>query len=168
MKKAFFIIFSLIGIGFIGLIIKGKQVQEIRTEIEISASPTKVWNILTDIESWSKWSPIIKASSGAATVGSEVQIMMMGKDGQDGPKYKPRFIVLEQNKKFQWRAFMMFGFLFTNDKVFELEQTATGTRLIHKELFSGLLAPIFCSKMEEGVPPMLNLMNQALKEFAEK
>jgi len=63
---------------------------------------------------------------------------------------------------------MLAGFIFTNDKVFELEETNTGTRLTHKELFSGLLAPIFCGQMEKGVPPMLDSMNKALKEQAEK
>jgi len=63
---------------------------------------------------------------------------------------------------------MMVGFLFTNDKIFELEETATGTRLVHKELFSGMLSPLFCEQMEKGVPPMLNAMNKALKELVEK
>ena len=62
---------------------------------------------------------------------------------------------------------MMAGFIFTNDKVFELHETSTGTRVVHKELFSGLLAPIFCGQMEKGVPPMLEAMNQALKQLAE-
>jgi len=63
---------------------------------------------------------------------------------------------------------MLTGFIFTNYKVLELEETESGTRLIHKEMFKGLLAPIFCGQMEKGVPPMLNSMNQALKELAEK
>ena len=63
---------------------------------------------------------------------------------------------------------MMAEFLFTNDKVFELEETGSGTRLIHKELFSGLLVPLFGSMLKEGVPSMLQSMNEALKAKAEK
>jgi hypothetical protein len=37
----------------------------------------------------------------------------------------------------------MAKFLFTNDKVFELQETATGTKLIHKELFGGLMVKLF-------------------------
>ena len=62
----------------------------------------------------------------------------------------------------------MAEFVMTNDKVFELEATGSGTRLIHKELFSGMLVPLFWSKFETGVPPMLNSMNDALKRIAEK
>jgi len=57
---------------------------------------------------------------------------------------------------------------FTNEKIFEIEATKSGTRLTHKETVSGLLAPIFCDQMEKAVPPMLNSMNKALKELAEK
>ncbi len=55
----------------------------------------------------------------------------------------------------------------TNDKVFELEATNTGTRLIHKELFSGMFVPLFWSSVEKNVPSMLDAMNEALKLKAE-
>ena len=160
---------ALIFIGVIYLQIEGNKVQEITTEIEISAPPTKVWAILTNIDNWQEWSPIIKDSSGEATVGSEISITMMGKEkGKDGPKYNPIITELEEPNYFRWRAHMLAGFIFTNYKIFELEETSSGTRLTHTETFKGLLAPIFCGQMEKGVPPMLNSMNEALKDLAEK
>jgi len=143
--------------------------QEIKTEIEISAPPSKVWSIITGINNWQKWSPIINASHGEASVGSKLNITMVGKEeGKDGPKYSPIIMELDESNYFRWRAHMLAGFIFTNDKIFELEETDTGTRLTHKETFSGLLAPIFCGQMEKGVPPLLNSMNKALKDLAEK
>jgi len=166
------IILAIVGILVVGLgylAVKGNEVQEIRTEIEISAPPSKVWSLLTDIDQWQEWSPIINESMGNAEVGETLEITMIGKEeGKNGPKYSPVITQLEEPKYFRWRAKMMAGFIFTNDKIFELVETKNGTRLIHKELFSGLLAPIFCGQMEQGVPPMLNSMNQALKEMAEK
>ena len=141
---------------------------EIKTEIEIEASPKTVWEIISNIEEWEKWSPIIKKSSGKPIKGSEIEITMAGKDSDtDGPTYKPEIINLYPSKYFQWRAHMLAGFLFTNDKIFELEETSAGTMVIHKETFSGLLVPIFCKKMEKGVRPMLDSMNQSLKKLAE-
>ncbi len=142
--------------------------REIRTEIEINVPPTTVWSILTDFHTWKEWSPIINQASGVASLGSELNITMRGDDGKDGPKYMPIITNFEEPKFFRWRAKMMAEFLFTNDKVFELEETGSGTRLIHKELFSGMLVPLFWSKLETGVPPMLNSMNDALKRIAEK
>jgi len=169
MKKILISVIALLGIGVIYLAVAGSELQEIKTEIEISAPPSKVWPILTDINKWQEWSPIIKASRGEASVGSELTIAMIGKEeGEDGPIYNPIITELNEPEQLRWQAHMLTGFIFTNYKVFELEETSSGTRLIHKEMFKGLLAPIFCGKMEEGVPPMLNAMNRALKQIAEK
>ena len=138
------------------------------TEIEIDAPVEKVWDILMDFEHWSDWNPIIKAGSGKAALESELSITMNGKDGKNGPKYAPVITIFEAPKDFRWRAKMIAGFIFTNDKVFELEPTSTGTRLIHKEEFGGLMVGLFWSKLNDGVVPMLNSMNKALKEHAEK
>jgi hypothetical protein len=169
MKKILLIVMALVGAGIIYLAVAGSKLQEITTEIEISAPPSKVWSIISDINNWQEWSPIIKESQGTTSVGSELTITMIGKEkGKDGPKYNPIITELNEPNYLRWRAHMLTGFVFTNYKVFKLEETSSGTRLIHKELFKGLLAPIFCGQMEEGVPPMLNSMNQALKDLAEK
>ena len=168
MNQKLAIIFGLLAVGLAYLAIAGNEMQEIKTEIEISAPPEKVWEVLTNIDGWQNWSPIIKKSSGKVVLGSKLDITMEGKEeGKDGPQYNPKITQVEDNKLIRWRAHMMAGFIFTNDKVLELEATPNGTRLVHKELFSGLLAPIFCGQMEKGVPPMLNRMNQSLKDLLE-
>ena len=169
MKKILLILVALVGAGIVYLAVAGSELQEIQTEIEISAPPSKVWAILADINSWQEWSPIIKESQGTASVGSELTIAMIGKEkGENGPIYNPIITELDEPKHLRWRAHMLAEFIFTNYKVLELKETDSGTRLTHKEMFKGLLAPIFCGQMEEGVPPMLNSMNKALKELAEK
>jgi len=169
MKKIILAVAGLTVVALVYLAVEGRKVQEITTEIEISAPPSKVWSIIMNIDRWQEWSPIINDSSGVPTVGSTLSIAMVGKDKDtDGPKYNPIIKEIENLRYFRWRAHMLAGFVFTNDKILELEETESGTRFIHKETFSGLLAPIFCRQMEKGVPPMLNSMNKALKDLAEK
>jgi hypothetical protein len=141
--------------------------RELRTEIEIAAPITKVWSILTDFDNWKEWNPI-KHANGVASPGSKLTITMCGEEGKDGKKYMPLVINVEEPKSFRWRGVMMAGFLFTNDKVFELEEMGSGTRLIHREEFSGILVPLFWSKLKEYALPMLKSMNDALKITAEK
>ena len=93
---------------------------------------------------------------------------MRGNDGKDSAKYMPIVTNVEEPKFFRWRGKMMFEFLFTNDKVFELEEIGSGTRLIHREQFSGILVPMFWSKLSKHALPMLKSMNDALKITAEK
>lgn len=169
MKKTIIILGALVFIGIIYSAIEGRNMQEIKTEIEISAPPAKVWKIITDIDRWQEWSPTINASQGVASIGSKLSITMMSEEkGKDGPKYNPIILKLEEPKYFHWRAHMMAEFIFTNDKIFLLEEISTGTKVTHLETFKGLIAPMFRGKMEKGVPPMLNLMNKALKDIAEK
>ena len=168
MKKLILTIFIIILASCLILWTKGNTMREIRTEIEIAAPPTKVWRILTDFDNWKNWNPIINQASGTASLGSELSMTMRGEDGKDGPKYMPIVKNFEEPKYFRWRGKMMAEFLFTNDKVFELEETGSGTRLIHKELFSGMMVPMMWSKFDKGVPPMLKSMNDALKRKAEK
>lgn len=168
-KKIFLAFVAIIFVGITYLAIAGSELQEIKTEIEISAPPSKIWPMVSEIDKWQEWSPIIKESKGSATVGSELTIAMIGKnEGEAGPIYNPIITELKEPSLLSWRANMISDFIFTNYKVIELQETSSGTRLIHKEQFEGLLAPIFCNQMEEGVPPMLNAMNKALKVLAEK
>ncbi|MEP4476774.1 MAG: hypothetical protein ABJ024_17070, partial [Lentilitoribacter sp.] len=71
-------------------------------------------------------------------------------------------------KSYRWRAVMGAGIIFTNDKVFELQATDTGTLLKHNEVFNGMMLPLMKGFMQEGVPPILDEMNQAFKSEAEK
>ena len=142
--------------------------REIRTEIEIAAPPAKVWSVITDFNNWKDWNPIINQVNGTASLGSELSITMRGKDGKDANKYMPVITKFKDPKSLRWRAKVMAGFLFTNDKVLELEETDSGTRLIHIEAFSGILLPIFWNKLNNGVLSMLKSMNDALKVLVEK
>ncbi len=142
--------------------------KEINSEIEINASLSRVWGILADIKNWNKWNPIVNDADGRLTLGSKLTVTMKGKDGKDTNKYSPEVIQLDMEKSFRWKATMMAGFLFTNYKQIELKETSSGTQLKHSEQFSGLLVPLFWSKMEAGVPKMIGAMNRALKGEAEK
>jgi len=169
MKKVLLILVVVLFVAGITLWFRGNTVREIRTEIEISAPATEVWNILANVDNWAEWSPIINQASGNVSLGSTLSITMISmEEGKDGPKYNPVITILDEPKLFHWRVKMMAGFIMTNYKVFELEETSTGTRLIHKGLFSGMLVPLFWSSVEENVPSMLNSMNEALKVMAEK
>lgn len=169
MKKIIKILSALAFIGIVYLAIEGRNMQTIKTEIDISAPQAKVWSIVTDINKWQEWSPIINSSQGVASLGSTLSITMMSEDeGKDGPKYSPKIIQFDESNYFHWRAHMMASFVFTNDKIIELKETSSGTKVIHTETFKGLLTPLFRGQAEKNIPAMLNSMNAALKELAEK
>ena len=82
-------------------------------------------------------------------------------------RYAPVVTTMEAPHQFRWRASMMSGLLFRNDKILELQPSATGTRLVHTETFGGLIVPMFGARLKTGVPPILNAFNAAVKQRAE-
>ena len=66
MKQFLAIMLILVVIGLFYLAIAGNKIQDIRTEIDISAPPAKIWDIIVNINEWQEWSPIIVASEGVS------------------------------------------------------------------------------------------------------
>ena len=50
--------------------------REIRTEVEICASPEKVWGALTDLDAYAEWNPFIKKWGGAIAVGGKLNLLV--------------------------------------------------------------------------------------------
>ncbi|NQV41455.1 MAG: SRPBCC domain-containing protein [Candidatus Marinimicrobia bacterium] len=142
--------------------------REIRTEIEINAPQTEVWDILMAFDQWSDWNPTVNQASGTASLGSKVRITMAGPEGKNGQKYSADITTFEAPRSFRWRAVMLAGFLMTNDRSFELEPAGEGTKLVNTEHFSGLLVSLLWSKLENFVPDSLKAMNEALKAKVEQ
>jgi len=168
MKKKILIGVPLVLLGMVGILwLKGIEMREIKSEIIVNAPPEKVWNVLINVNGWQSWNPTVNACSGDAAIGSALDITMKNESGGDGPHYSPKITAMDRPNKFQWRATMGAGFVFTNDKVLELQVVPTGTKVIHRELFSGLMVPLFGGKLEAGVPGILKAFNEGLKSKVE-
>ena len=141
--------------------------RELRAEIQISAPIQQVWRVLTDFDHWKDWNPMVNQASGTASVPSKLKLTMRGLDSKDVMKYEPIVLEVDPPKYLRWRATMMSGFMFTNDRVFELKEKNGGTEVINREEFSGLMVPLFWKKMNQFVVPMLEKMNNALKDKME-
>ncbi|BCE01478.1 SRPBCC family protein [Marinicellulosiphila megalodicopiae] len=141
--------------------------REIKSESQINAPIDKVWSVLTDINNWESWNPGMKGS-GRTIEGNSVTIEMIDENGNTTTKYEPLILDVNAPKYFRWKAKMMAGFMFTNERVFELSENENGVLLINKETFSGLMVPLFWGKMQGFVGPTLDKMNVALKEKVEK
>ncbi len=50
--------------------------KQMSTEIEISASSTRAWQVLTDFPSFSQWNPFIPSAQGEVKVGERLTVKM--------------------------------------------------------------------------------------------
>ena len=141
--------------------------RELRTEIQISSKPDKVWGILMDLPDWPNWNPIVNKIKGNLEVGAELSITMCDTKGNDGKSYKSIITAIDEKKRFSFTANMMGKFMFSADRIFELEDSQEGTLFIQRENYTGLMVPLFWKKLNEHALPMLNSMNEALKKKVE-
>lgn len=55
--------------------------KEIVTEIEINATPSRIWQILTDFEKYPTWNPFIKKISGIPRTNEKLEVHMLDPRG---------------------------------------------------------------------------------------
>ena len=141
--------------------------REIKTEIQISSKPEKVWEILIDLPNWSKWNPIVNKIEGNLEVGGKLFIIMCDKEGKAGRSYTSVVTAFDKNKCLRFVGKMMANFMFSADRIIELKDSNGGTLFIQREIYSGFMVPLFWKKLNEFALPMLHSMNKGLKKRVE-
>jgi hypothetical protein len=142
--------------------------KELRTEIEIDASPESVWGVLIDFASFPAWNPFIQEASGERKVGERLRIRVVPSDGK-AMIFKPVVLTCEPNRELRWLGRLAIPGLFEGEHSFTLEPTDAGrTRLTHREVFKGVLVPFLARSLDGGTRKGFEAMNRALKERVEK
>lgn len=141
---------------------------EIKTDILINATPSKVWAILTNFDNYPNWNPFIKSITGQVAVGNKITARIEPPDAT-AMTFTPKVLAFETNKEFRWLGHLLFAGLFDGEHKFELIDTQNGTTtFIQSESFKGILVPLFKKMLNTNTRNGFNLMNQKLKELAEQ
>lgn len=144
-----------------------RQPKQIRTELVIQATPSKVWSILTDFESYASWNPFIKSISGKPHQGEKI-VAHIVPPGQSGMTFQPRLLTVKTNQELRWLGHLFIPGLFDGEHIFELYENTDGTTtFVQRELFTGILVPLFKNMLDKNTYAGFTAMNQALKQRAE-
>lgn len=137
------------------------------TTISINATPQRVYQILTDLNTYEAWNPFIIKSEGKVAVGNRIKNTMRLK-GRKPQTFKPKVLKAESGRHFRWKGSLPIPGLFTGEHYFILEKAGEGkTKLIHGEVFGGLLHNLIMNKIGEATLQGYRAMNEALKQRAE-
>jgi hypothetical protein len=139
--------------------------REIRTEIEIAASPAEVWAVLTDFGRYRVWNPFIVEAAGTLAVG-ETLTLSMSSGGAPPREMTPTVIALRENAELRWRGVLWWPWVFGAEHRFVLTENGAGTRLVHSERFFGVLVPLLGRLIAQTERDFRDL-NAALKERVE-
>jgi hypothetical protein len=140
--------------------------RSIDTEISIDASPLAVWDLLVDFDRYHEWNPFIPRGAGRPEIGATL-VLEMQPPGDKLRTMRPTVLVATPGEHLRWRGTLSIPGLFTGRHEFILEPLgAAGTRVRHREDFTGLLVPFLggtLKKTEQG----FHALNEALKKRAE-
>ena len=140
---------------------------EIKTQIEINASPEKIWKILTDFNNYPNWNPFIKQLTGEVKVGSKIKVKIQLPEAKS-MTFKPTILTYQSNEELSWLGALFFKGIFDGEHKFELIENENGTTtFIQSEQFKGILVPLFKKQLHNNTKRGFEQMNQKLKELVE-
>ena len=141
--------------------------KELCTEIEIQASPEKVWQILANLGQWAEWNPFIHHAIGKAQVGEAVDITV--RSGSKDMTLHCTVIKVEPNRELCWKYHVILPGLFRGEHSFTVEPMgANRVRFVDRETFNGLLVPLQAKDIDTNSKRGFEEMDKALKARAER
>lgn len=142
---------------------KQEAIYDLKTEIDIVATPEVVFGVLTDWNAYPEWSSFILAIKGSTEVGDRLRVRLQP-PGSRSWTFKPTLLAFEPNREFRWRGRVP-GY--TGEHFFILQAKEDGsTQVTHGEHFSGRLVPLLNPPDMPARTGFLNF-NTALKARAE-
>ncbi len=142
--------------------------KELRSEIEIQASAERVWQLLTDFASFPQWNPFMHRASGEVKAGARLEVHIQP-SGARGMTFKPTVLKAEPNRELRWLGHLLIPGLFDGEHILSIEPLAANrVRFVQREVFTGLLVPLFARGLDTDTRRGFEEMNHALKARAEQ
>lgn len=140
----------------------------IDTRITIDAPASVVWQVLTDLAAYHEWNPFIRRASGTAALGERI-VCEPQLPGSDRLRhFTPTVTRCEPEREFAWFGAVVHRWFAGGEHIFRIEPEGEGrVRLLHQEVFSGLMTPLAARFALEPTREGFVLMNEALKARAE-
>ena len=140
--------------------------KELRTQIEIEATPDRVWEILTDFAAYPEWNPFIQMIQGQAAAGSKLEVRIEPPSGR-AMTFKPTVLEAAPRQELRWLGRVLVPGLFDGEHSLRIEPIGDSrVRFVQAERFSGVLVPLFGKSLEK-TQRGFTAMNEALKRRAE-
>ncbi len=144
------------------------ELKEIRTAIDVKASPEKAWTILTDFNSFPQWNPFIRQIDGYPRVGAKIKIHLHTSSGKNRT-YRPTVTKVEPPHELRWYGKSFIPGMFNGERVFTIEPLkADHVRFVHIEIFTGFVVSLAGDRLDKDMCQSFELMNEAFKEKVEQ
>ncbi len=133
-----------------------------RVEVNIQATPHRVWTVLTDAPGFPRWNSTVTAVEGEIRDGRKLRIRVPGTDRT----FSPTISGFVTNERMTWTG--GFAPMFKGVRTFELKQKNDGTTdFTMQECLSGLMLPLAKGSMPD-FGPIFTTYASDLKREAER
>ncbi len=140
--------------------------RELRAQIEIEATPERVWEVLTDFAAYPEWNPFIQTIEGDAAPGSRLEVRIEPPGGK-AMSFKPTVLEASPRQELRWLGRVLAPRIFDGEHSFRIEPIDDArVRFVQAERFTGVLVPLFGKSLEK-TQRGFSAMNEALKHRAE-
>src|SRR6266498_5213608 len=99
--------------------------KQLRTQIDIQASPERVWQVLTDFGAYSQWNPFMVQASGRAAQGERITIRMRPEGGR-AMTFRPTVREATARRRLSWLGHLVLPGLFDGEHSFTIEPLGEG------------------------------------------
>jgi hypothetical protein len=142
--------------------------RQLQAEVEVRASPERVWDVLTDFAAYHLWNPFIVKAAGQAVPGSRLELHMR-LPGRRTTIIRPGVLEAEPARRLRWLGRLLLPGLFDGEHSFTIRPAGPGrVRVRQHEQFRGLLVPLLLAFIAKPTLEGFHQMNQALRARAEE
>lgn len=134
------------------------------SEIEIVAPRERIWGLLTNLDGYDQWNPVVKHASGMFRVGQTIELERTAPDGGEETS-DASVLIVNPMRKLRWQDRIVLPGV--RDREYEVRVIPAGEgrfRVIQHERVEGIGA-IFTDI--EPIDQELDLIAEALKQRAE-
>jgi hypothetical protein len=142
--------------------------KQLSAEIDIDATPERVWQVLTDFAAYPEWNPFLTRAVGEATTGSRLELRMQPVGGR-GMTFRPTVLEANPGHRLRWIGRFLAPGIFDGEHSFTIQALGEArARVVQQEEFRGLLVPLMARSLDRRTLPAFEQMNAALKRRVEE
>jgi hypothetical protein len=110
----------------------------LQTEIDIAATPDRVWSILTDFSAYPDWNPFIRSIRGVPEQGARL-VVRIQPSGAKAMTFRPTVLTATRDRELCWLGRLLVPGLFDGEHRFTIQPIADKeVRFRQSELFRGI------------------------------
>ena len=145
---------------------RSRSMQLIETQIDVAASASSVWQILTDFPAYSDWNPFITGIEGRPELGARLRVRRCP-PGRTAITFQATILAAAREWELRWRSRRIVPGFFDSEHSFQIRTHGGSCRFHQSERFTGIMVTAVGDDVFDAMQQGFEEMNAALKLRAE-